>query len=100
MAGVRTRRISKYVLAGKPKGILQRVALKKKLRQNALANANKTSGQLFDSISQVNLASRHKKTKTQFLSSIAKKRNDHAKELRRPGVWQKMERAQLRTKAK
>lgn len=84
------RKISKFVLVGKPKNILARVKLKRKLKENSLKRVTTTTNKkLFENINQLN----NKKSEKEFFENLAKKRRREAAKLRKPGMKQKMSRA-------
>lgn len=83
------RKISKFVLAGKPKNILARVKLKRKLKENSLKRVTTTNKKLFENINQLN----NKQSEKEFFENLARKRRREAAKLRKPGMKQKMSRA-------
>jgi len=94
----RTRRISKYALAGKTKNISKRIAITRKLRENSLKRASQTSEKIFDNLQSDHIQT--KKNKKEYLESIAKQRRQKAVELRKPRLNQKIRRAIIRTNKK
>lgn len=98
MANIKTRKIGKYGLIGKPKSIKERLALSMKMKRNMVKRVKQKNESLIDSINKVNqeLQGSLAFNKKRFITHKANERKQDAKKLRNPGLPQKMKRAELR----
>jgi hypothetical protein len=93
-----TKKIGKYGLIGKPKSISERVRLAKKMRSNALKRNEQNYSKLIEEVERVVRETGEKSLfdKKQFLEKKLKERKQVTKELRQPGVVQKLRRGSMK----